>query len=90
MSEMVERMAKALFRRAVERDVVDDTPDEWADLRESFELDASAALEAMREPTLAMSLSGMAVIMDELKIAIPPEMVDRMFRAMIAAGLDKP
>lgn len=53
---------------------------------------ARAAIEAMRDPTLAMSLRGMAVVMDEMKVAIggDGETIDRAYQAMIDAALGKP
>jgi len=50
----IERVAKALFQRAVERDVVEDSLDEWEALKDEFILDARAAIKAMRKPTEAM------------------------------------
>ena len=50
----VERVAKALFKRAVERDVVDDDPEEWEALKDEFILDAHAAIGALRAPTRIM------------------------------------
>ena len=44
---VIEAMARALFQRAVERDVVDDEPEEWEALRSEFEADARKAFSAM-------------------------------------------
>ena len=57
---MLEEIARALFMRAVERDVVDDTPEDWDALRSEFEADARAAVEALRKPTPAMLTAAFA------------------------------
>ena len=57
MSEMVERVARSLFQRDVQEDVCDGTWEENPALHERILADARAAIEAMREPTEAMSMA---------------------------------
>lgn len=52
MSEMVERVAKAIFKQAIGHEPVgDEMPPHWLD-------HARAAIEAMREPTIVMCEAG--------------------------------
>lgn len=56
MSEMVERVSRALFDLAVSDAVCD--PEDWPALKVDFIEKARAAIAAMREPTHAMVLYG--------------------------------
>jgi hypothetical protein len=94
MTEMnlMERLSRAICREA------EGDPDEIvspsAELAPQarwkwYVLIARAALTAIREPTLQMSLVGMAQIMGEMKSAIPPEMFDRAFTRAIDKALEE-
>lgn len=96
MSEMVERAIEAVFKELGVPDGYDwrrDGDTAWTEPGDSQlqNLDVRAVvwavILAMREPTLNMSLSGMAQITDEMKTGIPPEMFDRAYSRAIDAAL---
>lgn len=62
MSEMVDRVARALFQRDVDEDICDGTWEESPALHEKFFADARAAIAAMREPASAMQDEAVGVL----------------------------
>ena len=77
MNSMIERVAKAMFRRA------HDEPWEQAEaiVRPIYLADARAAIEAMKEPTLAIY----AAIDEAMSVVGTPSQI---WRAAITAALD--
>ncbi len=96
MNEMVDRVAEALsaeLSAAVERPPYNPEGDKWWD--SVLRLAARAAIAAMREPTDAMDQQGGAVITAWFKRidfypAVPPEISDDVWPAMIDAALADP